>query len=99
MKEFLVQTLEELGDDADSIARNLAREGCKGFPGNGAECPVARYLKKKGFSNPTVCITDIVVENNNNLIVIQTPLGVEDFLGDFDQGVYPELVETANVEP
>lgn len=99
MRREIERLLKDLGDDHEQIAAKLLAEGCKGWKGDGDNCPVADYLRKNGYKNPSVCTEEVTVEYNNELVTADVPLVVEDFLHAFDDGNYPALERQSHVKP
>lgn len=93
----LEELLDELGDFPGAVAAALKEQGIKGRRANSNYCPIANYLKSKGYRNPSVtedCI-DVVEENDAPCVVTEciTPDVIVDFISGFDSGLYPDLEE------
>lgn len=88
-----VARLAALGGTAEEVAASLIREDCKGWLADTQRCPVAFYLAKKGFDQPSVTRRRITLDPGEfwGLIRIKTPDPVRDFLAQFDGGEFPGL--------
>jgi hypothetical protein len=78
---------------SDEVAALLEREGITGARGSNLDCPIARYLNvklgKAVFVGPFSCSLRGAVD------YAPTPVVVARFIGQFDAGLYPQLIDTA----
>lgn len=101
------EALRALGDGSEDVAGRLEQLGIKGFRDDDCSCPVANYLRKTFPDIETVW----VLRDNVFIEAYQTdefgfglpvkfdtsnPDPVSAFVGDFDAGIYPELIEEAS---
>jgi hypothetical protein len=85
-------------ETAEEIRAFLAKEGVTGRTYESESCPVAEYLRAKSGFKVTVGYTKISACSTIPLLHLAT-LGVPtpamvDFIINFDQGDYPELLVT-----
>lgn len=95
----IMRAVAGLGTTPDEIAETLAAEGLVGVRSTGNECPVARYVRKH-FGAYGV---SIVVAGEEKFFVgatvggwvaeRPTPVQVREFMQNFDQGRYPQLID------
>jgi hypothetical protein len=86
-KRTLDDVVLALGSLSPEAIRDLfLAQGIKGFP-TFLHCPVAQYLLKMGFSNPSVDPLRIEVVGDLTF----TPANVREFISRFDLGKFPEL--------
>lgn len=88
------ECLSQLGKTKEEVAANLLKLGCKGTRGSIFCCPVANYLKDKGFKYPTVsaslvCFDDDSADGGRSRMVSSCP--VQEFIQAFDHGSFDEL--------
>ncbi len=89
IKEKALQLLNELGSDPDQVAKSLEELGCKGNISEDKSCPIANYLKSKFDSSISVGAWEIAVGDN----LFDAPKPVEEFIDQFDDSFYPNLIE------
>lgn len=85
--------LARLGDTADAVAATLTAAGITGRQCNNKICPVARYLRSECLildSDRVVVESSFVALDDANLNI---PRAVSDFIGLFDGGYFPGLIE------
>lgn len=89
--------LAELGDTADKVADALRAKGIKGRKAKAASCPIANYVNASSdYEHATA--SDILVtaddpDDEYHSLRVTTPQPVRQFIGNFDDGVYLDLVE------
>ena len=88
----VLHLLNSLGSSSSEIAASLLSANAKGFKCQGDMCPVSNYLRSKGYASPVVDLTYVSYRVNNDFIEVLTPQAVEDFVGEFDEGLFPELI-------
>jgi hypothetical protein len=87
--------LATLGTTPDEVAAALEAEGCKGWRGLPASCPVAKYLNKLGWQDVSVASTTyIFAEDGGMLAHFALPWAVANFFEGFDNRRYPNLIES-----
>jgi hypothetical protein len=94
-QQDLINDLDALGSTPNEVAENLFRLNCKGRKYNSRNCPVANYLKLKGYSYPSVINeTDptIYVELEKYPMAICPTAPVATFIRAFDRNLYPDLI-------
>jgi hypothetical protein len=82
------QKLAELPNTPDEIAAFLTKHGITGRRGSCYRCPFANYLGHGVAVKPDKIILNIDTDQ-----YMAVPEPVSEFIGRFDQGNYPELVE------
>lgn len=83
----LSNDIQRLGDTPAQIAHTLGQLGIKGRRKSPCDCPIARYLKSKGFQEVNVSGEIMVKEGRITMSAI-----VFNFISNFDWGgIYPEL--------
>lgn len=94
----LAAALAELGDDSDAIADALRAKGITGVRDEGDRCPLANYLRGRGFDGLTVTRSEIVDSGGEFpwRRVMYMPGPASTFVKWFDHGVYLDLVEVAD---
>jgi hypothetical protein len=94
--------LAQLGDTNQKVVKRLKREKIKGQLadqyGEGPakpspSCPIANYLRAHGVVKPRVGATHVHFVDNKRAAKIESTAAVAVFVGIFDDGGYPELVE------
>lgn len=90
----LLEALHELGGDSDEVAESLRKQGIKGLRGEHCHCPVANYLKSRGFGGevwgyPGPSVFRYV---STDVAVVGTPEPVFNFIRRFDDEEFPDLV-------
>jgi hypothetical protein len=85
-----------LGVLSGHVAESLRSENIKGKQKQARCCPVANYLKSRGYNEPSVSTWGIWYQDIDGVAVI--PLGVQSFIVDFDAGDYPDLIEVEDGE-
>ena len=93
--EQALQLLNDLGEDADSVARSLKAQDIKGDH-RCYTCPIAQLLLKNGAHYTMVGSMIRVYDDAAKKWAddFKPPASVDSFIDSFDQGAYPEL-ETA----
>lgn len=91
-----------LGRTAEEVAERMEREGVRGIPGNAAECAIARHChavvgSETGVRRVVVRRESIRLYREGRRIGIRVllPRTCSAFIGAFDAGCYPQLVDTA----
>lgn len=93
-KEDVLRQLASLGDTPEDVAEALTAKGIKGVPTVAGKCPVARYLEDLNgepftvFFNANWELEKHTREDNR----VEVPAAVFNFIGEFDSGIYPDLV-------
>jgi hypothetical protein len=100
-QQELIDDLKALGESEQEIYSNLLSQGCKGIRMEETYCPIAMYLKNKGYDSPSVdadCIytNDVDMDDSMGGVCPEQPL--RSFIQDFDSGLYPDL-ECAPIQP
>ncbi len=93
----LRQAISSLGDTPEQIAARLAIMGCRGNPGNPCFCPLTRFLRRQRIGRFQVCIFSVrceVTARDGWHESFPLPRAVVTLLSRFDNGEFPELVET-----
>ena len=92
--------INELGNSKSKIANSLAIKCIVGFINDDESCPVANYLKSKGFSNVSVVDHEIYATdlNNKNIIVDIYHQPLFEFIKAFDCEEYVNLIDISNNE-
>jgi len=88
MRIPIQQKLADLPTTSDGIAIKLAELGIQGRRGSSWKCPIAQYLGDGVAVRP-----DKIVLDSDKWICLPVPEPVSEFIGKFDAGEYPELVE------
>ena len=90
----LDEIMERLGPTADDIAVYLLSAGITGKPGEPGCCPIANYLCGLGFEEVGVWIKDEgYVEIETSEDCVRAAGHVEQFVADFDRGLWPNLID------
>jgi hypothetical protein len=93
-QQDLINDLDALGSTPTEVAENLLQLGCTGRKNSSCSCPVANYLKLKGYSHPSVFDeTDptIYIDLEKYPLCLTAPVAT--FIRAFDRGLYPDLEE------
>jgi hypothetical protein len=91
-QQDLINDLDALGSTPTEVAENLLRLDCKGRKYRSRSCPVANYLKLKGYSYPSVIDeTDPTIYVDLEKYPICPTAPVATFIRAFDRGLYPDL--------
>ncbi len=107
----LTTALVDLGTTPDAVADTLLLHGVTGVRSNGGECPITRWVKRQvpevahlftcvvpwGDDNLWIDDKFVIGQIGGAAVTIRLPVAVEDFIVDFDRGVYPWLVEAPAV--
>ncbi len=102
----LTTALVDLGRSSAEVANTLCAEGITGRR-NGAECPVTRWVQREvpEVAHLFTCVVPFGHDNlwiDQNFVIgqifgasvaLNLPPAVADFIADFDNGVYPWLIE------
>jgi hypothetical protein len=91
-QEDLLRALQELGDSDSKVSDTLQLLECKGARALGSSCPVAVYLKKRGFRQIEVIPTHTSVGD----MLVENPAPVTAFILKFDEGDIRSLDLHAN---
>jgi hypothetical protein len=87
--------LNELGS-ADAIADKLLKDGYEGNQGEPTSCPIARFLDDKISGMEEIADMKVSVNGPDVKIVgdgsVPSPRHVGDFVSNFDDGDFPDLV-------
>jgi hypothetical protein len=86
----IVNDLDALGKTSEQVADFLKARGVKGTIGNVYSCPIANYLNSLNHKVAGVSWGSIRFQYGG---CIDTPPAVCQFIVDFDQGKYPELIK------
>jgi hypothetical protein len=90
----LMTILKGLGTGKNKVAENLKAKKIKGLIGEAYLCPVARYIKRS-FPKASVGVgaSFVVMEfSDKSEFEIDPPKAVGNFIREFDNNKYPELV-------
>lgn len=86
--------LVALGDTADAIADRLRAKGIKGLQQDDYRCPIAHLIRTLGVEEVAVCENAIqFLDNDCYGVEIATPEAIEQFIQNFDGGMYLDLVD------
>ncbi len=88
----LQEALNALGNTTENIALTLQSMHIQGKRNNPLTCPVSLYLLLHGIRNPSVSMSNIVYDADQDRRIIPTPDAVSEFVRLFDTGSYPQLV-------
>ena len=89
-----VKAVKSLGETGESVMAALREKGVKGYRSQCSRCPVANYLKACGFTDVTVAgHANRYNRSDDSDESILLPLGVRDWIAQFDQGKYPEFYQ------
>jgi hypothetical protein len=91
-QQDLINDLDALGSTPTEVAGNLFRLDCKGRKHSSCNCPVANYLKLKGYSNPWVDDVIIYFKEEQDYESLSPPTPICTFIKDFDRNLYPDLI-------
>jgi hypothetical protein len=89
-----------LGSTAEEIAERMEREGVRGIPGNAAECAIARHCQ--AIVGSETAVRRVVVRRESIRLYLEgrrlgirvlLPRACSAFIGAFDAGCYPQLVD------
>lgn len=104
LRQATKELVEELGGTPDEVSKSLSSYGVRGRPRDSARCAVARYLCTVINAEPTV--TEVLVTERELRLVrsgaraavrVRLPKATVDFIRAFDAGVYPQLMECAEI--
>lgn len=86
----LTDMLDALGATPDAVADQLRALGIRGGQSDYCGCPVANYLLQSGaYTCVFVAPSEILADAD----MVQTPMPIAAFIGRFDVGDYPDLVQ------
>lgn len=86
----LTNMLAALGDTPDAVADQLRALGIKGGQSDYCGCPIANYLLQSGaYTCVFVAPSEILADAD----MVQTPMPIAAFIGRFDVGDYPDLID------
>lgn len=90
--------LDKLGDTKGKIAETMRRQGIKGRMFSLCACPVAKYFRKNLSCRAYVDHEMITIRmiNEDNKLDFGVPPVVKEFINDFDNNLFPDLVEAYN---
>lgn len=74
----------------EDLAALFTAATCTGLPGDPCCCPVARYVARLSGTSITV---DGVEWDDGTGVSQPTPRNVARFVGEFDEGAYPDLID------
>lgn len=90
----ILEALRSLGDSASLIAVSLQEQGIKGIRGSCGYCPLACFLKEKGYPAYVDGYTIYMVDGAGGILVsLRTPYEAKIFISRFDGGDFPELIK------
>lgn len=84
--------LAELGPTPSHVVRSLRRLGIRGGQTRADRCVLAQYLLRCGVPDPAVGNEEIAWGESASQM-LRLPPYLQDFVNDFDDGSYPELLE------
>lgn len=88
LESKVLQFLEDMGPDADTVATWLRGQGIKGHRGMTSYCPVA-YALRRTFPDSRVAVRALTIIVGDTLM--RPPAAVTEFICGFDTGRYPDL--------
>ncbi len=89
--------LAALGDDVEAVADALTVSGVRGLVGDPEQCPVARWLRGRFPAlGPVRVMPDRWRAVSGPWPSGAIPWAVRMFIGRFDAGMYPTLVDEAD---
>lgn len=80
-----------LGKTAEEIAQRLRDEGIKGVRKNSRHCAISAYVHKR-FPGVKVRTGGCLILGDYGELIESLPVGHLDFVANFDNGLYPDLV-------
>lgn len=89
-----VECLQVLGSTPGEVAASLEARGIKGHKRKACRCPLSNYLKAQGFELPIVGKDTVITGDGIKDLVSLLPPACSAFVTAFDDGNYPELVES-----
>ena len=93
----LLLALKELGTGKNKIAESLKAKKISGKVGSSNECPIAIFTKKLFPKAIKICVgesIDVCFEKKDFDFSVVTPKLIGQFIDDFDETKYPDLVQT-----
>ncbi len=84
-------------DTADGIASFFKEQGIKGYEQDEGSCAIAMYFRMNVQDMYDVSVSDVIQcqmqwgSSDDPVLFLSTP-AMLDFIGKFDQGMYPELI-------
>lgn len=82
-----------MGATVGEVYKTLRRRAVQGRQHSCKYCPVAQYLRRRGWLNAEVSGAFAQAAINGWTYAVDLPLPVQEFVQDFDSGWYPELVQ------
>lgn len=78
-----------------SIPEFFAARGIKGRRRVAKDCPIARYIKQECGDDPAHGLYTVEIETSDDgrVIITHGQQALADFVSNFDQGKYPDLVD------
>ena len=89
---MLQDSLEDLGEDCEEVARALEKKRIKGVIGDQASCVLAEYLKVAFMTDDVRVAGDQDVTANGVAMDGDSIAWLDDFITRFDDGEWPSLV-------
>ena len=89
--------LNMLGDSPEKVADTLRKKNIKGRIGSRSSCPIANYLHR--YHPGRVSVSQLMARfyeksgGTERQMQIYLPDQLRDFVGRFDAGEYPDLIE------
>ena len=100
-EEAVRAALDELGPNSKAVADRFRRDGITGRTCLGDQCPVARFLCGR-FPGIRFHVSHHHVSYPNGAgggTAIGAPWGVHLFVGHFDYGLFPDLIDRTPTPP
>jgi hypothetical protein len=91
----LVDDLTALGRSAEDIVHSIRSLDIKGVVRCSSSCPIANYLKGKGWDNPMATQSYVAASNEGEQFYFQLTMPLHNFIVMFDREDYPDLIEDA----
>lgn len=94
-REYVENSLKCLGNEPYTVGLTLMKLGITGLRQNPSRCPIASYINglARGFSNTIATGRRVYVYTGSpNLLVVQDPEAVVEFIEEFDDGLHEYLV-------
>ena len=88
----LLDSLHHAGRTTHSIYRQLKTDGIKGERGCSTSCPIGEYLISKGHDGPEVHSRHVSVSTDYGDVIVETPVTIKQFIINFDDGKYLDIV-------
>lgn len=91
--ERVYEAIRKLGSSSEEIAESLERRGIRGRVMEERDCPLANYIRAELGIESQVENGSIQIDGTDTFMSTAVLPGAEDFIDDFDDKAYPDLIK------